>query len=211
MTSHPVFSLDVLTSVPNWNTGYAKDVPSALSTTSYALLGLLTLDPHDAAGLTGYELKQRCDQTLRYYWVSPATSQVYTELARLAQNGLVEVTDAPNGRRSTRRYAVSEAGRTHLLEWLESSEPAFPVLKHPVALRLMFAHMVSTEHVQRWLDVYIAQLEERTAELRGVREMLGDDPRLRSPATVADWGLAYFASERAIAEDLREVGGDVQG
>ena len=74
----------------------------------------------------------------------------------------------------------------------------------------MFAHMVSPEHAQRWLDVYIAQLEERTAELRGVREMLGDDPRLTSPATVADWGLAYFASERTIAEDLRGVGGDVQ-
>ncbi|MGH1565068.1 PadR family transcriptional regulator [Mumia sp. DW29H23] len=181
-----------------------------LSTTSYALLGLLALDPDDAPeGLTGYELKQRCDLTMRYYWVSPATSQVYTELARLADLGLVDATDAPNGRRSTRRYALAEAGRARLLTWLETSEPAFPVLKHPVALRLMFAHMVAPEHVERWLDVYISQLEERTADLRAVREMLGDDPRLRSPATVADWGLSYFANESEIANGLRKRGGDL--
>ncbi|KAA1420399.1 PadR family transcriptional regulator [Mumia zhuanghuii] len=183
-----------------------------LSTTSYALLGLLALDPADAPeGLTGYELKQRCDLTMRYYWVSPATSQVYTELARLARLGLVDTTDAPNGRRNTRRYALSDSGRTALLAWLETSEPAFPVLKHPVALRLMFAHMVGPEHVQRWLDTYIAQLEQRTADLRAVREMLGDDPRLRSPATVADWGLAYFANESAVAADVRERGAADEG
>lgn len=183
-----------------------------LSTTSYALLGLLALDPDDpSAGLTGYELKQRCDFTMRYYWVSPATSQIYTELARLDRLGLVEVTEEGTGRRSTRRYALSDAGRERLLTWLTTSEPDFPVLKHPVALRLMFGHMVEPEQVERWLVTYIAQLEERTAELRVVRDMLGDDARLRSPARVAEWGLAYFASERAISEDLRKQVADGDG
>jgi DNA-binding PadR family transcriptional regulator len=175
-----------------------------LSTTSYALLGLLALHPDDAAeGLTGYELKQRCDQTMRYYWVSPATSQVYTELARLARLDLVAATEAENGRRSTRRYALNDTGRERLLTWLSTTEPDFPVLKHPVALRLMFGHLVGPEQVEKWLSSYIAQLEERTAELRAVRESLGDDPRLSSPARVADWGLAYFASESAISAQLR--------
>jgi DNA-binding PadR family transcriptional regulator len=182
-----------------------------LSTTSYALLGLLALDPDDAPeGLTGYELKQRCDLTMRFYWVSPATSQVYTELARLDSLGLVDVTEAANGKRNTRRYALSETGRAALLQWLETSEPGFPVLKHPVALRLMFAHMVAPAYVERWLDTYLEQLEERTAGLRAVREMLGDDPRLRSPATVADWGLAFFASETAVAERVRKRGGSLE-
>ncbi|MFD1827277.1 MULTISPECIES: PadR family transcriptional regulator [Mumia] len=183
-----------------------------LSTTSYALLGLLALDPDDdPEGLTGYELKQRCDQTMRYYWVSPATSQVYTELARLARLGLVDATDAGNVRRSTRRYALNTAGRERLLTWLTTSEPDFPVLKHPVALRLMFGHMVGPEQVEQWLSTYIAQLEERTADLRAVREMLGDDPRRRSPARVAEWGLAYFASESAISHDLRKQVADGDG
>ena len=78
-----------------------------LSTTSYALLGLLVFSGPDAPGMTGYELKQRADRTLRFYWVSPAMSQVYSELARLADDGLVTVAfDGPAGRRD-RRYRIS--------------------------------------------------------------------------------------------------------
>ena len=46
----------------------AQDLPI----TSYALMGLLTFGDE----LTGYELKQRADNTLRFYWQSPAMSQV---------------------------------------------------------------------------------------------------------------------------------------
>jgi hypothetical protein len=41
-----------------------------LPVTAYALLGLLTFGDE----LTGYELKQRADNTLRFYWVAPAMS-----------------------------------------------------------------------------------------------------------------------------------------
>ena len=51
-----------------------------LSTTSYALLGLLAFDG-TSSSLTGYELKQRADRTLRFYWVSPAMSQVCSDEA----------------------------------------------------------------------------------------------------------------------------------
>ena len=63
-----------------------------LPITSYALLGLLTFGDDPDAGLTGYELKQRADFTLRFYWVSPAMSQVYSELRRLTDAGLVRRT-----------------------------------------------------------------------------------------------------------------------
>ena len=38
---------------------------------------------------SGYELKQRADNTLRYFFASPAMSQIYAELGRLSQSGLV--------------------------------------------------------------------------------------------------------------------------
>ena len=53
----------------------SQDIP----VTGYAILGLLTFGDE----LTGYEIKQRADITLRFYWVSPAMSQIYTELRRL--------------------------------------------------------------------------------------------------------------------------------
>ena len=80
-----------------------------LPVTSYALLGLLTFGDD----LTGYELKQRADRTLRYYWVAPAMSQVYSELDRLTEHGLVRARDAGPNKRST-KYRITARGRRAL-------------------------------------------------------------------------------------------------
>src|SRR3954451_22230 len=106
-----------------------------LPTPSYALLGLLTLGDD----LTGYELKQRADLTLRFYWVSPAMSQVYSELRRLGERGLVEPVVDDGG---TTRYRITDAGRAVLADWMDETPAGFPVLKHPVALRLLMGHVV---------------------------------------------------------------------
>ena len=85
---------------------------ASLSTTSYALLGLLVFDSETSEhGLTGYELKQRADRTLRFYWVSPAMSQIYTELDRLSGSGYVQGVDDTSGKRTTRRFRITPAGR----------------------------------------------------------------------------------------------------
>lgn len=175
----------------------------ALSTTSYALLGLLSLtNPGGDTSLTGYELKQRSDYTLRFYWTSPAMSQIYTELARLDRLGLVEPVAAKRGRRTSRQYRITAAGREALSSWLRTSEPEFPILKHPVALRLMMGHLLAPDEVRSLLTEYVHKLVGRREELQAVRDMLGDDPERRHPAMVADWGLAYFVSESEIAEKL---------
>jgi DNA-binding PadR family transcriptional regulator len=175
-----------------------------LSTTSYALLGLLVFSGPDAPGMTGYELKQRADRTLRFYWVSPAMSQVYSELARLADGGLVTVTfDGPAGRRD-RRYRISALGLQRLRDWQAESTPEFPVLKHPVALRLLMGGLSSPEQLRQMLDDYRDSLVQRRAELVAVRESLGDRPEVAYPAMVAEWGLAYYDSEDEIVTRLAE-------
>ena len=77
----------------------SQDVP----VTGYAILGLLTFGDE----LTGYEVKQRADVTLRFYWVSPAMSQIYTELRRLADHGLVRADSRADGGRDVTTYAMS--------------------------------------------------------------------------------------------------------
>lgn len=172
-----------------------------LPTTSYALLGLLTLGDD----LTGYELKQRADRTLRFYWVSPAMSQVYTELARLAELGLVRARDAGPNKRSS-RYRITAAGRRELTEWMRSAPAEFPTLKHPVALRLLMGHLVDRDTTATLLRDYLSALAERRAELTAVRESLkgrdGVDEPFRYPSLVADWGLEYFDGERSVVEKL---------
>ncbi len=172
-----------------------------LPTTSYALLGMLTFGDD----LTGYELKQRADRTLRFYWVSPAMSQVYTELARLADRGLVAARQTGPSRR-TSRYTITARGHHELTCWLETAPAEFPTLKHPVALRLLIGHLVAPERTRRLLRDYLDALAERRAELAAVRESLvGRDEvgePFRYPSLVADWGLEYFDGERAVVEKL---------
>ena len=179
---------------------------SSLSTTSYALLGLLVFDSETSEhGLTGYELKQRADKTLRFYWVSPAMSQIYTELDRLSRNGYVEATDDTSGKRTTRRFRITAEGRESLTTWLHTSESEFPILKHPIALRLMMGSLMGSGEVESMLDGYVEALARRRTELEAVRESLGDVEALAFPARVADWGLAYYDAEVEIVEKLRRT------
>lgn len=172
-----------------------------LPTTSYALLGLLTFGDD----LTGYELKQRADRTLRFYWVSPAMSQVYTELERLATHGLVKARDAGPNRQSS-KYRITAKGRKALTAWLEEAPVGFPVLKHPVALRLLIGHLVEPDTSTTMLKAHLEALAEHRAALEVVRESLHgrDEPgeAFRYPSLVADWGLEYLDGERAIIEKL---------
>jgi DNA-binding PadR family transcriptional regulator len=186
-------------------------VRSHLTTTSYALLGLLAFDEGSTSrGLTGYEVKQRADNTLRFYWVSPAMSQIYTELARLAVDGAVIASDdavdgeAGGPRRATRRYRITQAGLDELRGWLNrpASAPEFPVLKHPVALRLLMGHLTEPDRVAGLLGEYLVALHRRRGELAAVRDSLGDDDAYRFPMLVADWGMAYYDAEASIVRDL---------
>jgi DNA-binding PadR family transcriptional regulator len=178
-------------------------VPPTLSTTSYALIGLLVFDSASSTnGMTGYELKHRADLTLRFYWVAPAMSQIYTELDRLRRHGLVRPRASKAGGRRSTRYVVTASGRKALDDWLGTSQPGFPVLKHPVALRLVMGSLMGEEAVTAMLDEYQKALTERRGDLASVRLQIGDNPELAFPAMVADWGLAYYDAEAEIVESL---------
>lgn len=173
-----------------------------LPITSWALLGLLSFGDDSDPGMTGYELKQRADFTLRFYWVSPAMSQVYSELARLHDAGLV----APDGQGRGTRWSMTTAGRAALEEWMREAPAGFPVFKHPVALRLMIGHLADHETLTRILEEYAEEVASARADLADVRSSLEgvDAPGepFHHPSLVADWGLAHFDSEAEITRTM---------
>lgn len=177
---------------------------ASLSTTSYALLSLLVIDRGSDDGLTGYELKQMADRTLRFYWVSPAMSQIYTELERLTKHGYVGAEEETSGRRTTKHFRITPTGREALQTWLHTSEHEFPVLKHPIALRLMLGSMMGADEVKAMLDSYEIALTARRRELEAVREMLADRESVAYPARVAEWGLAFFDAEASTIDRIRD-------
>lgn len=163
--------------------------------TGYALLGLLTFGDE----LTGYELKQRADVTLRFYWVSPAMSQIYTELRRLTEHGLVAANPRTDGGREVTTYAITTAGQAALRDWMDTTPAGFPVLKHTVLLRLLIGHATEPDRTRQMLRDYVTELDRAIDDLTGVREALRGADRpgdpFRFPSLVADWGLDYFAAE----------------
>jgi DNA-binding PadR family transcriptional regulator len=173
----------------------SQDLPLALPTTSYAVLGLLTFGDE----LTGYEVKQRADNTLRFYWVAPAMSQIYSELARLTDHGLVEPTTSDGAGRRTTTYRITSNGRSALASWMAEGRVGFPVLKHSVLLRLLIGHVGEPERIRTMLEEYVAELAVARDDLRQVRDSLreadGPGEVFHYPSVVADWGLDYFAAE----------------
>lgn len=174
-----------------------------LPATSYAVLGLLTFGRE----LSGYELKQWADSTLRFYWTAPAMSQIYTELKRLEAGGLVQSREVGAGpSRTTKRYRVSARGARELRRWLVESDPGFPLLKHPIALRLLLGHLLDPDQIRSMLESYDAALVAQRLQLRAVLDRIESDEAFEFPAHVARWGLTYYDSEEhALRRVLRAL------
>ncbi len=109
-----------------------RTVTTRLSTTSYAVLGLLALRPW-----TGYELTQQAQRSLAHCWPKE-DSVLYEEPRRLAAMGLADVQKERDRGRTRNRYTITDAGRQALREWL-ATHSAPPHLELEPLLRLTFA------------------------------------------------------------------------
>ena len=109
-----------------------SSVATRLSTTSYAVLGLLAL-----RSWTGYELTQQARRSLAYCWPKEE-SVLYEEPRRLAAMGLARAQQERDRGRTRNRYSITDAGRRALRAWL-ATPSAPPHLELEPLLRLTFA------------------------------------------------------------------------
>ncbi len=131
------------------------------TTTSYAILGLLSVRPWSA-----YELAQQMSRSLIHCW-PVAPSVVYHEPKRLVATGYATVTRQQAGRRSRAVYQITPGGRDALRQWL-ATQPADPQLQMEPMLRLIFADSATPR--------------ELAASLRGLRAW-ADCRRAAAPAS----------------------------
>ena len=172
----------------------ADDSAKPLPTTSYAVLGLLSL-----RSWTGYELTQQFQRSLAF--CLPKTESVlYEEPRRLTRLGLASTTAEPAGRRTRNRYAITDAGRAALAEWLAAtSEP--PRLEIEPLLRLLFADQGTEEDLLRSLGALRAwAVDQRAAGLPVVADILDPDSALAGRAHLQ----ALFALYLSEVYDLTE-------
>jgi DNA-binding PadR family transcriptional regulator len=133
--------------------------PPRLTTTSYALLGLLAIQPW-----TAYELTQQMRRSM-HYLLPKSESLLYTECKKLAEAGLARVTHQRRGDRTRTRYHITAAGRRALRAWLDT-EPAAPLFELEAMLRVLFADQGTPEQLTRALRSTAAWAEAEIVRAR---------------------------------------------
>ena len=154
----------------------------------HALLGALADRPR-----SGYELLKHFEQSLAYAW--PAShSQIYPELARLRDDGLIEQTGA--GARNSKTYAVTDAGLAEIRHWLRDTEPDRRV-RSDAALRTFFLWLLEPEEARDELERERSYWRERLAELEAI------EARPRGPGRKEQaFGIALEGGIRGIRTRL---------
>ncbi|WP_326544873.1 PadR family transcriptional regulator [Mycolicibacterium sp. ND9-15] len=124
-----------------------------------AALGLLAQHPG-----SGYDLLRLFENSLANVW--PATqSQLYGELNKLAESGLIEVSAI--GARGRKEYRITEAGRTELSRWIANPRDD-PPLRSAGLLRVFLLGEIPSEQARE----HLAEMAERAdAEVERLEEL----------------------------------------
>jgi PadR family transcriptional regulator, regulatory protein AphA len=147
------------------------------------VLGLLAMRPR-----SGYDIKTVVDRSTRFFWAA-SYGQIYPELKRLEEEGLVEGEDRPNGGRNRRVYTLTKAGRESLLEWMRSEITTIE-LRDESLLRLFLADTVPQEDALQLLEGRKRGHEAYLEILREIQALPGGlDPTYVD--LVLRWGIDF--------------------
>lgn len=163
----------------------AVQLPNA---TAASLLGFLHHGP-----MSGWDLTAMAQTVIGDFW-SLTPSQVYRELERMAQVGLVQP-DEP-GARNRRPYALTDAGRDAFAAWIDQ-EPGDEQIRFPLLLTVSFGRHLPParlrEFCQRHRQIHAARLAEYEQQHASASSP-GVEPDAYALATL-EFGLIY---ERAV-------------
>jgi DNA-binding PadR family transcriptional regulator len=178
-----------------------------LTHTSYVILGLLYERPG-----SGYDIKQTADHSTRHFWAI-SFGQIYPELKRLTEAGMVEVEESPTGSRQRNVYRITDAGRGALAFWVADTTRTPCEIRDEMLLKLYFSDVVTREEQRALLDATEARHRAMAAELRSTgekfkekraRELMRDLPMhpevLRFGIELHTWLADWYASLRSQVE-----------
>jgi len=156
-----------------------------LSATGKVVLGMVGL-----GFTTGYDIKRTVDRSSRYFWAA-SYGQIYPELKRLEEAGLVRGEDASQGGRARRAYSLTAEGERALDEWLGSNDDLVQELRDEAMLKLFFAGRMDRDNALELVRAKIRQLEAKGAALREIEPAERPDPPHDFPFLVLDYGIAF--------------------
>ena len=126
-----------------------------LTTTSYAILGLLAVRP-----FTTYEIAKQMDRALGQFWPA-ARSKVYEEPKKLVDLGLARATKEATGGRPRTVYSITTKGRRALQVWLPKPGKA-PAVEFEQLVKVFFAEFATRADLLRTLESVRSASDDET-------------------------------------------------
>ena len=128
--------------------------------TAYVILGMLSIE----RSLSGYELHKAIEENFGSFW-GESYGQIYPTLKRLAVEGLIEPVESGSTLKKRRQeYALADAGRARLREWL-----ALPFQNDPPRNEFMLKLFFGREAEPGVSIAHVCELNRRN---RSTLEML---------------------------------------
>nr|CEL16075.1 Transcriptional regulator, PadR family [Kibdelosporangium sp. MJ126-NF4]CTQ94001.1 Transcriptional regulator, PadR family [Kibdelosporangium sp. MJ126-NF4] len=146
------------------------------------MLGLLTVGP-----ASGYDLLKRFEGSIANVW-SATQSQIYGELAKMADEGLVEA--AAEGPRGRKEYAITPVGREALQHWMTEVDPE-PPRRSAMLLRVFFLNLLPPEQAVAYLRRQAELAAETHVQLSAIADSIRDenDDESKYGRIALEWGL----------------------
>jgi DNA-binding PadR family transcriptional regulator len=140
-----------------------------LTPTGRVILGMITLGRR-----TGYDIKQFVDKTTRHFWAA-SYGQIYPELKRLEDQGLIIGRDDPSGGRARTVYELTDGGSVALKSWLRTPSVPAPELRDEGMLKLFFSDALPEQRIQN-IRAMRTEAETKLAILGGLEDKASHGP-----------------------------------
>jgi DNA-binding PadR family transcriptional regulator len=154
----------------------------------YALLGLLTEKP-----LSGYDLSKTIEESQDLFWKA-STSQIYRELAKLSDDGYVEVSiEQQEGRPNKKVYYSTDGGKSAFHTWLMEQSDA-NINRVEFLIRTFFFDKLPAEEAVEIILGWRRQHEEKLRELEVyISDVLEDGDKLTpGRLSIFSFGAGYY-------------------
>lgn len=151
----------------------------------------------EAENRTGYEITKQFDLMLGFFWKA-SHQQVYRELGKLEEEGLVQHKPVPQAGKPDRKiYAITGLGRALLRDWLEAPLE-LPKINDPLLVKLFAGESTSPTvllgQLQHARDLHQAKLD--TYLQIETEHLVGDI------SAMPDWQkLVYLTLKHGIARE----------